>query len=97
MTKLTRTAMILGLMACSGAALAQTYAQQSPAPTSQQAPTVGSSQPSSDMGGNASSGMTMSQKHAAMKSCMAQQQQSNAGMSKDDAKKACKAQLKSQS
>jgi hypothetical protein len=37
----------------------------------------------------------MSDKHAAMKGCITQQQQSNSGMSKAAAKKACKAQIKS--
>jgi hypothetical protein len=36
-------------------------------------------------------------KHAAMKSCIAEQRQNNSGMSKADARKAYKAQMKSQS
>jgi hypothetical protein len=36
----------------------------------------------------------MSDKHAAMKNCITQQRQSNSGMSKADAKKACKERMK---
>jgi hypothetical protein len=100
MMKRISTAMISILLACGGVALAQTYSQSAPPPTSQQAPPADSPQaPSDNSSSSSSSGsssMSMSQKHEAMKECVAQQQANNSGMSKKDAKKACKAQLKSQ-
>jgi hypothetical protein len=39
---------------------------------------------------------TMTQKHQMMKDCMAKQKAANSGMSKEDMKKACKDQVKSQ-
>jgi hypothetical protein len=41
------------------------------------------------------SNMSMSDKQSAMKSCVSQQLQKNPGMSHDDAKSACKAEMKS--
>lgn len=104
MMKRASTAIISTLLACGGVALAQTYNQSSPPPaTSQQAPSPGATQPPSDSypsnsgtSSSSSGSMTMSQKHAAMKSCIAQQQANNSGMSKKDAKKACKEQMKDQ-
>lgn len=96
MMKRACTAMISTLLACGGVALAQSYNQAPPPPTSQQAPSPGAPQPSDSSSGSSSGSMTMSQKHAAMKSCIAQQQANNSGMSKKDAKKACKEQMKEQ-
>jgi hypothetical protein len=86
--------MMSSMLACA-AAVAQTRGPETTPPQPSQ-----STMPSQDDTNHAttgSSGMSMSDKHAAMKSCIAQQQQSNAGMSKADAKRACKAQMKSQS
>ena len=98
--KRVSTALISALLACGGVALAQTYNQAPTPPRSNQTPSPSASQPtgeSSGAGSSSSSGsMSMSQKHAAMKSCIAQQQANNSGMSKKDAKKACKEQMKSQ-
>jgi hypothetical protein len=85
--------MISSILAC-GAASAQT-----PGPATAPTPPAQSTMPPQDNTSPASpgsSGMSMSDKHAAMKSCIAQQQQSNSGMTKADAKRACKAQMKSQ-
>lgn len=99
MIKRASTAMISILLACGGVALAQTYSQPTPPPSSQQPPAESSQAPSGSSSGSSSSGsssMSMSQKHEALKECVAQQQANNSGMSKKDAKKACKAQMKSQ-
>jgi hypothetical protein len=93
-------AVISGFLACGGAAMAQdsmhpaTGSPTTPPQPSQQAmPTQDDTNHSMQSNGENSS---MSDKHAAMKSCIAQQQQNNSGMSKKDARKACKAQMKSQ-
>jgi hypothetical protein len=84
---------LTSILAC-GAAMAQTQgpATTPPQPSQSTMPSQDDTTHSSSSG----SSMSMSDKHAAMKSCIAQQQQSNSGMSKADAKRACKAQMKSQ-
>jgi hypothetical protein len=85
--------MMSSLLAC-GAARAQTPgpATTPPQPSQSTMPSQGDANHASS--GN--SGMRMSDEHAALKSCVTQEQPSSPGMSKADAKRACKAQMKSQ-
>jgi hypothetical protein len=95
--KIAYPLMISSALICGGAAFAQTsqMSQGTPSqPAQSTAPQGNSSYQSSDSSG--SSKMSMSQKHIAMKECVAQLQQGNSSLSKADAKKQCKTQLKNQ-
>jgi hypothetical protein len=81
-----------------GAAFAQTN-EMPQSTTAQPAQSTAPSQGSSSYQNSDNSGsskMSMSQKRMAMKECVAQLQQGNSSMSKADAKKQCKTQLKNQ-
>jgi hypothetical protein len=87
--KILYTALAAGFVSYAGSALAQTTPTNPPPPPQSTQPSM----PSDSSGQQSSNGMSMSAKHAAMKSCIAQQRQTNPDMSKHDARKACKAQM----
>lgn len=88
------TAILSSLLICGGA-MAQTN-PGSPTTPPQPSQSSAPSQDNTNHQNPSSSGMSMSDRRAAMNNCVAQQQQSNPGISKTEAKRACKAQMKDQ-
>lgn len=90
------TVIITSLVLTGGVALAQTNPGSPTTPPQPSQSSIPTQDDTNHSTGHSSSSSTasMSDTHAAMKSCITQQQQTNSGMSKTDAKKACKAQMK---